>query len=278
MKKKNSAKRRLLSAAGMLAISAAMLSSATFAWFSLNKDVSATITRVRVQSENPYLLINEEEDETNTTYTTSADLMTAQEAAAQLKLVKPSTIAADASMVWQEAVAAAPDAATKNSDPYTTLTLAASDDNEHILGANTGVNDAFAGYVLSYDLYFKTANDTNATNLRLAEQTANPAGVVINSSDFTVGDTATDEIENAARVLFVNQATGVYYLYDVGAGSGTYGGGSGTPTALAETVTKENGSVHLKVYMYFDGDDVAAYTNNAVDLDDVTASFNFVVD
>lgn len=51
MKKKNSAKRRLLSAAGMLAISAAMLSSATFAWFTMNKDVSVTGLQTTARAE-----------------------------------------------------------------------------------------------------------------------------------------------------------------------------------------------------------------------------------
>lgn len=51
MKKKNSAKRRLLSAAGMLAISAAMLSSATFAWFTMNKSVTVTGLQTKAKAE-----------------------------------------------------------------------------------------------------------------------------------------------------------------------------------------------------------------------------------
>ena len=40
--KKTNAKKKLLPAVGMLAISAAMLSSATFAWFTMNKEVTVT--------------------------------------------------------------------------------------------------------------------------------------------------------------------------------------------------------------------------------------------
>lgn len=56
--KKTNAKKKLLPAIGMLAISAAMLSSATFAWFTMNKEVTVTGMSLKAHSEEG-LLINE---------------------------------------------------------------------------------------------------------------------------------------------------------------------------------------------------------------------------
>lgn len=56
--KKTSAKRKLLPAVGMLAISATMLATSTYAWFTMNKEVSVTGMEVKAHAEEG-LLINE---------------------------------------------------------------------------------------------------------------------------------------------------------------------------------------------------------------------------
>jgi len=56
--KKNKNTRKLLGAVGMLSVSAAMLVSSTFAWFTMNKDVKATSMQVKARAEGG-LLINE---------------------------------------------------------------------------------------------------------------------------------------------------------------------------------------------------------------------------
>lgn len=57
-KKKNSATKKLLPAVGMLAISATMLATSTYAWFTMNKEVSVTGMQLKAHSEEG-LLINE---------------------------------------------------------------------------------------------------------------------------------------------------------------------------------------------------------------------------
>ena len=59
-KKKNGNKRKLLGAVGMLTVSAAMLVSSTFAWFSLNKSVRATSMSVTAKSNAKYLLVGDD--------------------------------------------------------------------------------------------------------------------------------------------------------------------------------------------------------------------------
>ncbi len=56
--KKKTNKRKLLGAVGMLSVSAAMLVSSTFAWFTMNKTVQATNMQVKARAEGG-LLINE---------------------------------------------------------------------------------------------------------------------------------------------------------------------------------------------------------------------------
>ncbi len=58
-KKKNGNKRKLLGAVGMLTVSAAMLVSSTFAWFSMNKKVTAQTMSITAKADATYLLINE---------------------------------------------------------------------------------------------------------------------------------------------------------------------------------------------------------------------------
>ena len=273
-KRKNSTAKKLLPAAMMLAVSASMLGTSTYAWFTMNKEVNVSNMKVKVISETPYLLVNEESSSNAASgYDVTANLMAAADAEAELKLVNPKTIASetaanqgDPTMAWQEAVAASADNYAKTGN-FTDVTLAAdtaANANPHILGAGTGPSNAFRGYVLSYDLFFKTANSTDAKNLRLAT-----------TGGMTVTGVSSGKIEEAVRILFVNQANGAYYLYDCGTGTGTY---SDNTHYLGETVSNVDGSVALKVYMYFDGEDTAAFTNNAVNLTAVSAAFKFEVD
>ena len=51
--------RKLIPALAMLLISAVMMSTASFAWFSMNKQVTATGMTIQAQSDNVWLVINE---------------------------------------------------------------------------------------------------------------------------------------------------------------------------------------------------------------------------
>jgi len=70
-KKKTSAKKKLLPAIGMLAISGAMLASSTYAWFTMNKEVSVTGMELKAHSEEG-LLINEVKLATSDTWDNEA--------------------------------------------------------------------------------------------------------------------------------------------------------------------------------------------------------------
>jgi hypothetical protein len=287
-KKKNKNTRKLLGAIGMLSVSAAMLVSSTFAWFAMNKKVTASTMTVKAKSYNPYLLINQvQADGGADPYATSETLANTSAIASEtFKLVHPNaTNVADASMGWKEAQAADPAAYTA-SGSLQTVTLEARTDIPQILKKDGTTDASGENYVLAYDLYFKTSNDTNATNLKLAlqtESTATDRGVYLTvggtdistMTDITDDTTGRGQFERSTRIVFINQDSPTNFaIYSARDNSITYG----TSGILAPTVTKADGSVHLKVYMYFDGEDVAAYTNNANTFAAVAASFNFIVD
>ena len=66
-KNKGSAKKKLIPAAGSLIISACMLATSTYAWFTMNKDVSVTGMEVKAHAEEG-LLINEVQAANSTTW------------------------------------------------------------------------------------------------------------------------------------------------------------------------------------------------------------------
>ena len=57
--KKNSTKKKLVSAAAMLALSTAMLGSSTYAWFTMNKEVTLTGMEVRTHVGSNLLIQND---------------------------------------------------------------------------------------------------------------------------------------------------------------------------------------------------------------------------
>jgi hypothetical protein len=266
--KKSKASRKLLPAIAMLAMSATMLATSTYAWFSMNKTVTASTMSISATSDLPYLVISEEQ---NGTFDTAADSMVLSvEAATALKLVTPLNVASNvdyfatatdktagtgsettptkftgsASVLW---------GTTTSSDP--TLVQAS---NTPDLVAGTGFdNGSLDDYVQSSELWFKVlAPDQNGANLKV--------------SGVTFTDGGNNSIADAGRILFVSE-TGKYMLYDCGTDSF-----SGDTALLAEVTTT---AAKITVYFYFDGTDDASYTTNATNIDDaITATFTFTID
>ena len=85
--------KKLIPALIMLLISALLLGTSTYAWFSMNKTVSAENMEIKATSANPYLVISETE---NGTFDTDADSMVLNPVAeSELKLVTPLNVASN---------------------------------------------------------------------------------------------------------------------------------------------------------------------------------------
>lgn len=285
----------------MLTVSAAMLVSSTFAWFSLNRNVSASTMTVQAKSADPFLKISANGTNFYTALADTADSSTDTgawaiqtqatinsnpAAAAKLKLIAPATIGATPTWVWNQSSDPS-DPNTQNVSTGTgnkAVTLTEEDANKNsdrsaiLTGTVAGetLEDAF---VLKQTLTFKNiAKDSAGTNLKID-------GITITRDD-AVATNPASTFDQAVRVLVVNSA-GAYALYDsnglitTGAENGATGTQMSTTSAgkpiIAASLAKE-ATTDITIYMFFDGNAAEAYTNNAFDLTGVHASFDFSID
>jgi hypothetical protein len=303
-KKKKGNKMKLLSAVGMLTVSAAMLVSSTFAWFSLNRTVRAQTMTVQAKSADPFLKISANGDDfftaldatANTSNDTGAWAIQTQAAIngnaaddAKLKLIAPKTIGSTMEWVWnQSSNPNSPNTqnvSTGTGNKAVTLEEKAANKNTDRSAIMTGkvagetLEDAF---VLKQTLTFQNiAKDSAGTNLKIDSVTI--------TRDATT-KTPASTFDKAVRVLVVNE-NGKYALYNgegalIAAENGATGTAmdkttaSGTDPAKAIIAAKldKESTTNITIYMYFDGNADQAFTNNAYDLTGVHAAFQFSID
>lgn len=264
-KKKHGNKMKLMSAIGMLTVSAAMLVSSTFAWFSMNKTVTASTSQIQATAANPYLLISETE---NGTFDEAADAMVLDPTAdTQLKLVTPLNVASN---VAYKATASASQTTTPST--FTTADTV-------LWGTTTSTNpaevqasnvttlvaaDDLDEYVQVSELWFKV-KDNGANTV---------AGTNLKCTKITFSD-GTNTIAASGRVLMVGDS-GRYQLFNLVDGEVTASTSHSTTDALYDTVTTT--AEKVTVYFYFDGTAATSYTNIATDLSSVSATYEFSVD
>ena len=267
MKKTNiKMKKRLASAVAMLLISSMMLGTATYAWFSMNKTVTASSMSIQATSASPYLVISEEQAGT---FDTNANAMIlAPVADTALKLVTPLNVASN--VAYYASSAARTSGTTTTPTKFTnasTVLWGTTSSSDPALVEASNVTDLvdtsdLGEYVQKSELWFKViATDTagQGANLKCTKVT------------FTDG---TNSIAASGRVLLVSE-TGNYQLFKLVNGEVT-AAETGSDAALLASVTTT--AQKLTAYFYFDGTDASAYTNNATDLTGVTASFTFAID
>ncbi len=218
--------RKLVPAFAMLLISAVMMSTASYAWFSMNKTVTAQGMEVTAKSDSSSLVIIAGKDqtisatETNTTATAAVD--------ATIFPITPSVTALTAANIetnssWQYAYSNAENTSAK--DGYY-ITLA---DNKTLLGdGNYVIKQTF-----TVGLQNSTDGVTTASNLKLKTVTLGSAvaGITV---VVVCGNNITGE--HAAGVTDGNEV-------------------------LAQTITKGT-PVNVDVYIFIDGDNENVTTAN----------------
>ncbi|MBO4384415.1 MAG: hypothetical protein J5854_03215 [Clostridia bacterium] len=234
---------KLIPALCMLLISAMMLGTTTYAWFSMNTTVTATGMNVTAKSDNKFLQIVQHGDtfvdssaqNTVTAAVVSAALKpTTTATAISSASITAITSAADASdILWAETFSNSPDSSAKGADKiYTAVTAAASAGTDYTL-------------LNSFDIRLNPTGDVTSASLKVNNVTiAHDAG-------------NNDAMLAAVRVLVVCGDEWSLWSY------------SGVLMATASgnvlgSVTDTPVTVH--VYIFFDGEDSATTTNNAADL------------
>jgi len=265
----NSARRKLIPAVGMLVASAMMLSSSTYAWFSMNDTVTATGMTVQAKSNNTFLLINTgdndtaDEIQTAGAVTIPVDTISAEEA--QVFPSKPkeaSEIGENKRFTTGTPVTNASTAATA-ANWYTAQNNNPGDSNDsvkniHDLNSTSGDAYYFSNYVVKRTVYLTLADGSNpAHNLTVTPSIA----------DAIANDTPDDV--SAVKVLV---ATGSNYVILDNTMS--------TAQSLHTTdfTITDTEAVAVDIYLYYDGEADAVYTNNIADLAAAAVTLTFDVE
>ena len=251
---------KLIPAIAMLLISAVMLSTATFAWFSMNTTVTAQGMQVKAKAEGGIVISNS----AKTTWGASAD----------------STLATVTSMLptstanltnWYHGTSANPADANASTSTTTNGAEAITLKNSNGLmyvdkSGNNALDDGEDVYCLVTQYYIKS---TTASALQTS--------LYIKSVTVTTNTSATTALNGALRVA-VKYGNSFYQIYGSTATStGTYyvGNQSSTATTVNDydttnvqitgvtsvANTDENATL-VEIYAWFEGEDAACKSNN----------------
>ena len=262
-KKKNGNKRKLLGAVGMLTVSAAMLVSSTFAWFSLNKTVTAQTMKVNVKSNSVYLLIGNDSENTAAAIRAKADGTIATAVPATEASVFPSAWATNTDAQWTSKV--------ENGTSFATATNwyeseAAKVDNAKSNGTSTKALTAenFGDHVLKFTYHLTLAEGSyDAKNLKVSKYTP------------TIKDSTTGKVMTAVKTVVTCGNNYEEFGYS-GTGASKTLKDTGT-VVLSDSVTA-NGITDVVVYVYYDGNEDTVYTNNRANLTGASIDIEFSVE
>ena len=276
--------KKLIPALCMLLVSAILLGSSTYAWFSMNTQVTATGMQVKAQAEGGIVISNS----AKTTWTAEA---TAATTAGNPWALYPTSNAKTPSTLtsWYHNKSDDADSAKAGqaAATYETLSIALSDatNSEGAGYVDKNSDSAFtagtdAAYFLKDKFFIKSSGDAlTSTTLYINKVEVASSGTLL-------------AIDNALRVCVV--VDGTPYLYapvSVGAGpTFTYKvKGSATDTvALAGTVKNtasgvttiantDADAVPVEIYCYFEGEDLSCKSTNisGISVDNLTVSVQF---
>lgn len=258
----------IIPALGMLLLSTAASITGTVAWFSMNTTVSATGMQVKAQADQVYLqIINEDGLFSDTAAQNTAAAKTATKTIAATNVVKANNTTSvttfdGTSAVWVTNVSNTPTSAVATGN-YVTL------------DTTTNGDAALANYALINTFKFRLNPTTGVTT---APDPLKATAVTFDTDTLEI----TDPMRNAVSV-FVSSGTNYQLFKQANPVDGSVLGtgvftevGSGALTAAAFADSSATGTA-VKVYVFFDGDNKSAYTNN-ITASGYTVQLTFSVD
>ena len=238
--------RKFIPALVMLIVSAIMLSTASYAWLASNTEVSAGPMTVKANTDVVFLQISND----NSTWDRSAAAKKSIGATDDgLELVN-AYVDTD-NIKWRTAEGASPDSSVKNEAGYTDVTT--------IVGGTAGEVNGVAKTQDSYVLY-------NTFYVRMSNANSTVKDLEVSAVEVVGDQIVTDSFDQSLRVLVVakNGTTVLgYECWKVATakdGTTTEAESVFKTDVLAATVT--NAPITLEVYVYYDGEDTAAKTDN----------------
>lgn len=304
MKKEKSNKRKLLSAIASLLVSAAMLSTSTYAWFTMNKEVEVRNIAVQAKAEEG-LLINEVADKDDSHWDEAVNTL-AESDDAKVALYPTSTVNgttwyhATSKSAANAANASQSGASELKSEGYTELELAPEEIQAAVAGSNgkkdvyyvdsgeTGYDEADAKYYVKYVYYLKTSTE-GTTNLGLISGSQN-----VNISVVSVeGNENSTDLNKAMRVgveiggkfyIFapIEGATGTYFVNAttettaIDSSASTHDTPMSVATALTSLPGMNGDPTPVYIYMWYEGEDENCKSENlTTTLDELTVKVEF---
>lgn len=264
--------KKLIPAICMTLIAAALFATSTFAWFSMNTQVTATGMQVVAKSDNTFLLISETNSTASAIQTGGLTTVALTVSDAQAKLYPCAPVLSDGEVAYlatdsghktvggasitTAGVKVTSEATANAVTNWYTATAATS--GASTIDANTvkQLTD-FTGYVIEKTVYLTVAEGANPANNLKVTPTFAQKGV---GSDLS-----------AAKVIVTTSDGGFAVLSSSNNGSAVDIKGSNTNLTSSTVLT-------VKIYIYYDGNNTNVYTNNAAELTGATIDLAFDVE
>lgn len=241
--------RKLIPAFVMLIVSAIMLSTASFAWFATNREVKANNMSVTANANTKYLHISTAPDAGFNTEVNAAN------AAKTVDLINAKIDTDKTTVKWYLG------SSTVSGSVGTTDSTAL--DSAKVSAEVDPTDPNASKYALINTFYFKMSDTSNSElkNLTVSEITV-------------TGDSS---IKNALRVLVVGEAGSQIWKLDTSDPTKMVSaGGNNADYLITENITKTSPATKsVKVYVYYDGEDTSATSDNATALTQMTVNVTF---
>lgn len=267
---------KLIPAFCMLLISAMLMGTSTFAWFSMNTQVTATGMQVKAAAEGGIVITN------STKGTWSAEAAAHVTTASLFPASRDNTTGEGLKWYHNKSKNADDAAAGQESSTYETLSTKLSATTEGVGYVDSNSNNQYdagtdAAYFLMNTFTIKSSGDT-LTNTPL----------YINKVDVKSSDNLLN-IDKALRVAIVVDST-TYIYAPVDGATTTYkvAGSSSDTTALTSatgknkatsvtTIPNTDSGIPVSIYVYFEGEDAACKSTNisGITIDTLTVSVQF---
>lgn len=204
--------KKLIPAFCLLLVSAVLMGTSTFAWFSMNRNVTATGMTLTANSDNPFLIIAAGATVDNTSIATSVNTSATSKA---LYPVMPKTTLTSANVTeassWQYAFSADPDDSTKATGYFECTDL-----------TNYVASEQFT-FGLNKDSGVDTGANLKLTGITITENKSLVVVVVCGTNIYTHDATAASLSEQLAdAVTKTTPVTVTVYYYINGEDTNTY--------------------------------------------------------
>lgn len=298
MKRQNKNSKKIASAASMLLLSTAMLGMATYAWFTMNREVSVTNMQVKAKTDQG-LLINEVstandshwDNEATTNQTAGIELHATSTANTGTWYTAYSTLAdsaASASAGHASGYLTTEGYQTLGTDlttaTQTVTAVAGTTAEQNIIYVDKGGESGYdngEGYYVRYKYYLKSSGDAITCALTSGAQSLQIKNLSV------TGNSTSANLDKALRVAVVAggkayifaplQSTAQTYYVNASATATTTLTGDQAINITSIPAVTDPGT-EVDVYLYFEGEDSDLKTSNITDtLDNLTVSFRFAL-